>query len=78
MTETNSYQKTDRLAACLVCASHKDKGYLTNKAWLAKLRRENDSPGADRQDVSSCSEGRRKPHWRPNDQCNVNHRPLRI
>ena len=39
----DSYQKTERLAACLVCASHKDKGYLTIKAWLAKLRRENDS-----------------------------------
>ena len=38
----NSYQKTERLAACLVCASHKDKGHLTIKDWLREIRREGD------------------------------------
>ena len=42
MTETIPIKKQNDFAACLVCASHKDKGYLTIKDWLRKLRREND------------------------------------
>ena len=42
MTETIPIKKQNGLPPGSVCASHKDKGYLTIKDWLREFRHEGD------------------------------------